>query len=169
MILFSIILIVLAFGTGAILGAPYLPILRRDSELLLSLANLKAGQRLIDLGSGDGRLLKAAAKQGVICIGYEINPILYVISRIVTWPEHRLVTIHLANFWYVRLPETDMIYVFMLDKYMVRLAMKLKAECRPSTELISYIFKIPNIEPTRSTYNTYVYRVAELEVLSIKS
>jgi 16S rRNA A1518/A1519 N6-dimethyltransferase RsmA/KsgA/DIM1 with predicted DNA glycosylase/AP lyase activity len=104
-----LLLIVLPFGIGAILGAPYLPILRRDSDRLLKLAGLKPGQTLIDLGSGDGRLLKAAAAQGIRCIGYEINPYLVFISRLVCWRYRHLVTIHTADFWHTPLPPADAI------------------------------------------------------------
>jgi len=43
--------------------------------------NLKSGQTLIELGSGDGRVLKEAAAKGVRAIGYEINPVLVIYSK----------------------------------------------------------------------------------------
>ncbi len=161
--------VVLTFGAGAILGAPYLPILRRDSERMLDISGLKSGERLIDLGSGDGRLLKTAARRGIRGIGYEINPILYAVSLIVTWPERKLVTIHLANYWQIPLPPAEVIYVFLLDRHMMRLAAKLKSECDPDTQLVSYIFKVPEAEPIRSNSNAFVYRVGDLEELPVKS
>jgi len=54
--------IILPFAVAAITGAPWLPTLRRDAEAALNLANLKPGQTIIDLGSGDGRLLATAAR-----------------------------------------------------------------------------------------------------------
>jgi hypothetical protein len=150
-------LVAAAFGLGAILGAPYLPILKRDSRPLIELADLKPGQTLIDLGSGDGRLLRAAAAQGIRCIGYEINPLLVFASRLMCWRYRRLVSIHLADFWHVHLPPADAIYVFLIDRYMARLDRKLTAELTRSTRVISFVFQIPGRPAARHNSNTYVY------------
>ncbi len=150
-------LIVLPFGLGAIFGAPYLPILRRDSHKLLDIADIKPGQVLIDLGSGDGRLLRAAAARGATCIGYEINPYLVLVSRLVCWRYRHRVTIHTANLWNTRLAPADVIYVFMIDKHMARLEKKFTEEIQRPTKVISYIFELPTKQPTQKTRNTYVY------------
>jgi hypothetical protein len=152
-----LLLIVLPFGVGAILGAPYLPILRRDSDRLLKLTGLKPGQTLIDLGSGDGRLLRAAAAQGIRCIGYEINPYLVLISRLVCWRYRKLVTIHTADFWHIKLPPADAIYIFALDRYMARLDRKFTDEITQPTKVVSYIFEIPGRKSLTATNNTHVY------------
>lgn len=67
-------------------GAPYLPTfsgklnimftqLRQDSHIAKKLAN-KRPIRFVDLGSGDGRVVFRAAREGMFdkSIGYEINP-----------------------------------------------------------------------------------------------
>ena len=153
-----LLLIVLPYGLGAILGAPYLPILRRDSQRLLKLAELKPGQTLIDLGSGDGRLLREAAAQGIRCIGYEINPYLVIISRIICWRYRHLVTIHTADFWQIKLPPADAIYIFAMDKYMARLNQKFETEITRPTKVISYIFEMPGRPAIAATSNTHVYQ-----------
>lgn len=157
MLLLILLVVVGAFALGALLGAPYLPIMRRETQGLLALAELKPGQTLIDLGSGDGRLLRAAAAQDIRCIGYEINPFLVLISRIVCWRYRRLITIHLANFWHVKLPPADIIYVFLIDRYMARLDRKLTAELTQPTRVISFVFAIPGRTPARHNANTYIY------------
>jgi hypothetical protein len=157
MLIWILLLIVLPFGIGAILGAPYVPILHRDSEQILKLTGLKPGQTLIDLGSGDGRLLRAAAAQGIRCIGYEINPYLVWVSRLVCWRYRRLVTIHTADIWHIKLPPADAIYIFILDRYMARLGEKFSAEITQPTKVISYIFELPNRKRVLKTHNAYVY------------
>ncbi len=157
MLLILLLTLSACFGIAVVWGAPYLPILRRDSQKILALADLKPGQTIIDLGSGDGRLLRAAAKSGARGIGYEINPLMVLISRIVCWRYRRLVTIHLANMWQIQLPPSDVIYVFLLDKWMAKLDAKISREITKPTLLISYIFEIPARQPIKHTPNTFIY------------
>ncbi len=157
MLIFVLLLLVIPFGLGAILGAPYVPILHRDSERILKLSGLKPGQTLVDLGSGDGRLMRAAAAQGIRCIGYEINPYLVWISRLVCWRYRKLVTVHTADLWSIKLPPADVIYIFILERYMERLEQKFTTELTHPTTVISYIFRLPSKTPIHQTHNTYTY------------
>jgi hypothetical protein len=152
-----LMIIAVLIGLGAAFGAPYLPILSRDREPLLDLAGVSTGSSIIDLGSGDGRLLLAAARRGAIVVGYEINPFLWLISLILTWRYRHQTTIHLANFWNVTLPEVDVIYVFLLRRYMDRLNSKLEREIVRPTKLVSFVFEIPNRKPIEQSQNVFVY------------
>jgi hypothetical protein len=155
--LFIVLAFVLPFGLAVWVGAPYVPILRRDYEPVLDLAGLKPGQAIIDLGSGDGRFLRAAAARGYQAVGYEINPFLVVISYLVTWRYRRLVTIHLADFWHRQLPPSDAIYVFLIDRLMPKLDTKLSRELTQPTPVISFVFKIRGRTPATQTRNAYRY------------
>ncbi len=156
-LLFIPIVLFAGFGVGAILGAPYLPILSRDVASLLDLAELEPGQQLVDLGSGDGALLIAAAQRGIRAIGYEINPVLYGVSWLRCWRYRKLVRVYLRNYWLIPLPSTDAVYVFLIDHYMAKLDRKLTKEVLRPTKVVSYVFTIPGRRPVRSTKNSYVY------------
>jgi hypothetical protein len=160
-LLFSILVVALAFAIAGLLGAPYVPILRRDSQALLKLANLQPGQTLVDLGSGDGRLLRAAAAQGIRGIGYEINPFMVLTSRLVCWRYRRLITIHWANLWHTKLPPADVIYVFLMPRFMTRLNDKLTTELTQPTRVISFAFEMPGRTPTQRNTNTFVYEYGQ--------
>jgi len=149
--------IVLAFGLGAWRGAPYVPILRRPAQDLLELADLKPGQTLVDLGSGDGRLLKLAAEQGIRGIGYEINPWLWMVSIVNTRPYRHLVQIHLADYWQVKLPPADAVAVFLIQRFMGRLETKLEAELERPTTVVSYVYALPHKKPAKTTKNAFRY------------
>lgn len=157
--LLILLLVILGFGLGAWRGAPYLPILRRPAEDLLDLADLQAGQTIIDLGSGDGRLLKLAARRGLRGIGYEINPWLYLISRVSLWRYRDRVTLHLADYWQVKLPPADGVAVFLIGRYMARLEAKLQTELTRPTVVVSYVFALPNLRPEVTTKNSFRYRL----------
>ena len=158
MAMFVILSVVAAmFGLGAWLGAPYLPILRRDYEPLLELVHLTPGQTILDLGCGDGRLLRAAAKRGVKGIGYEINPLLFAIAVIVTWRFRHMISIKLGDYWRVRLPPADAIYVFLITRYMAKLDAKLQCDITVPTTVVSFVFEMPNRPHIAKNRNAFVY------------
>ena len=156
-IILVLLAIAIAFAIGGLLGAPYVPIRRRDSRQLLELAGLKRGQTLVDLGSGDGQLLRLAASRGIRGIGYEINPIMVLVSRLVCWRYRRLVKIHLANLWQTKLPPADAVYVFLMPRFMERLDRKLEAEIQRPTRVISYVFEIPGRRPVERGAGSLIY------------
>ena len=51
---------------------------------------LPGARSLLELGCGDGKILKLAAATGVYAVGIELNPILVLIARLRTW-RRRLV------------------------------------------------------------------------------
>lgn len=164
MVLLLILIIVAgAFAVAGLAGAPYVPILRHDAATLLELTALKSGQTLIDLGSGDGRLLRAAAAQGIRCVGYEINPFMVLISRIVCWRYRHLITIRLANIWQTDLPAADAIYVFLMPKFMHQLDQYLARQIHRPTRVVSYAFKIPGRTAISKNRNTFVYQYGALD------
>lgn len=150
--------VVLLFGFVVFFGAPYVPTLRPQVKAALKLADMSPGQHLLELGSGDGVVLLAAARQGVRVTGYEINPILVIISRIRTWRYRKLVTVVWGNFWRGTLPEADGIFVFLLPKYMRRLDNKITQEYSgKKVKLVSFAFEIPDREPTQVQNGVYLY------------
>lgn len=67
--------ILLLFLATALTGAPYVPTQRKElDEAFDVLRPLRAKDTVLDIGSGDGVVLAAAAHRGARAIGYEINP-----------------------------------------------------------------------------------------------
>jgi hypothetical protein len=144
------VLVALIFGV-VFEGAPYVPTKRKDIEEALKLAKLKPGELIIDLGSGDGRLLSAAAEKGYRAIGFELSPILVLISRMTLYKHRDLVKVRNRNFWYTKLPkDTQVVFVFLAGPFMKRLSRHMQREAnrlgRPIT-LISYGFELPGHKP----------------------
>lgn len=61
--------------------APFVAMDERDVKAALALAKVGRGDRLIDLGSGDGRIVIAAAKHGAEALGIELDPSLVIKAR----------------------------------------------------------------------------------------
>jgi SAM-dependent methyltransferase len=158
MILTALCLILICFGGVLLYGAPYVPTLSKQQIIALQMLDLKPGQTLLELGCGDARMLKLAAKQGVKGVGYELNPIVYAVAKINTWRYRSLVTIKLGNFWAVNWPQSDGIYVFLLDRFMKKLNNKVIQQYNNKhVKLVSYSFNIPNKKPTKIQDGLYLY------------
>ncbi len=149
--------IILVFSFVIAFGAPYLPTLRARTEEALDLLDLKPGQTMLELGSGDGRILRTAAKRGIRGIGYELNPLLAWYSQLVCFKYRKLITIKCRNYWQVRLPKCDGIYVFLLNPYMAKLDEKIKTQAKGPVKLVSFAFKIPGRKPSREKNGLMLY------------
>ena len=141
-------------------GAPYVPTHRPSVEYALDMLDAPKGSRLVDLGSGDGVFLKAAAERGYHVTGYELNPILCLISYLRCWRYRDRVTVRWRDFWLTRLPkDTDAVFVFLAGPYLHRLHKKLKAEQTKPLMLISYGYLIPGAgKPAKSAHALHLYK-----------
>jgi len=144
--------IIIVFGAVVIVGPPYVPTLTKQMETALKLLDLKPGQTLLELGSGDGRVMKAAAKQGLNVVGIELNPFLVIISRIRCWKYRKQVTIIWDDLWKAKWQQADGIFTFMLQRQMGRLDARITVWHEKPVRLASFAFHIPDKVP-RSKYN----------------
>lgn len=150
--------LVLLFGFVLLYGAPYLPTQAKQTQIALDLLDLKKGQTLYELGCGDGRVLKQAAKRGIKSVGYELNPILVVVAWIYTIRYRKLVKIVWGNFWRADLGQADGIFVFLIERFMPKLDEKIKKDAKKGTKLASYAFKIPGKKPAKYKGGLFLYQ-----------
>jgi hypothetical protein len=151
-------LVVLLFGFVLLYGAPYVPTLHPQRQSALELLDLRSGQLLLELGSGDGSILLAAAKRGIHSVGYELNPILALISRLRTWRYRKSVTIIWGNFWQADISRADGIYAFLLERYMPKLQNYLhETEHKKHLKVASFAFQMPDMKPRKNIKGMYLY------------
>lgn len=169
-VIIAISAVVFLFGFVVLFGAPYVPTFSKQAHVALDLLALQPGQTFIELGSGDGAVLKVAAQRGIRCIGYELNPLLVIMSKLRCWRYRQLVTIHCQNFWRITFPPCDGIYTFLLDRYMEKLDKKITQEITNPVKFVSYAFKIPGraIEKQKEGMFLYTYHL-DIEHKSKKS
>jgi SAM-dependent methyltransferase len=152
------IVLILAYGFVLLFGAPYFPSLKPHLKAALDLLDLKPGQTVYDLGCGDGRFLKAAARQGIKAVGYELNPFVFAYAWLTTRRQRKLIKVRWGNFWRADISKADAIFVFLLDKYMPQLDKKLKAEAKKDLKLASHTFKIPGKKLAAQNYGVFLYK-----------
>ena len=56
---------------SVIKGAPYIPSDQSTIKRMIKFAKVKKGEKAVDLGAGDGRVIVELAKAGAIAYGYE--------------------------------------------------------------------------------------------------
>lgn len=156
-IVFLFLLILLCFSLVLFFGAPYLPTMNPQVATALKLADLKPGQTLLELGSGDGRVLIAAARSGLNAIGYELNPIMFLISWLRTRRYRSQVKLKFANFWHASWPPCDAIYVFLLPRLMDKLEAKIHSEGMKDAIVISFAFRFTKLKPIKEDHGVLLY------------
>jgi hypothetical protein len=152
-------IVLLLAAIAAISGAPWVPAFRRDLDKVLDDARLQPGQLCIELGAGDGRLLHAAAKRGAFVVGYEINPLLFVICWLRLFSYRKHARIYLRSLWRADLTEADVVLTFLVPRTMPKLYKKAVDEMKTDALLVSYIFAVPGVKPLVKRHHWFVYRI----------
>jgi tRNA1(Val) A37 N6-methylase TrmN6 len=134
----------------AFTGAPYVPTTPAIVQTMCELAELKPGQRVIDLGCGDGVILiKAAKRYGAEGIGVELSPMVALLAKIRTrlagMQDH--VKIVRGNMFDVELPEVDVVMMYLLPKATNKITNRLKARY-PHMTVISHGFELKDTKQT---------------------
>lgn len=116
-LIFIIALIVVLFGSIVIIGAPYVPTHQKElSTAFDTLYRLGKKDGVVDIGSGDGRVLRAASARGARAVGYELNPVLWLVSRMLSARDDR-VRVELRDAWTARFPDdTTVVYAFAVQR-----------------------------------------------------
>jgi len=155
--IFLILLVLVVLGSFAyagILAAPWVPMRSQDIKSFLKLARIQSGQTVYDLGSGDGRLIIAAAKTGAISTGFEISILPFIISliRVIFLPANlkSRVRIKFKNFFKADLSDADLVYVFLSQEKHNQLREKFEKELSSGAKVITYIWPIEGWMPSDS-------------------
>ncbi|XP_068435214.1 adenine nucleotide translocase lysine N-methyltransferase isoform X2 [Clinocottus analis] len=107
---------------------------------------------LVDLGSGDGRIVLEAHRQGFTpAVGYELNPWLVRMARFHAWRagHHDEVSYRREDLWKVDLTECKNITVFLAPSVLSLLQQKLETELPDDALVVAGRFPFPNWTPCR--------------------
>ncbi len=150
-----------AIGINLKTKVPWVKTPANNLEIILDEIKLPSNSLVYDLGCGDGRFLFAAKKRGLRTVGYELS--LYPCLRgwLRSYFSGTKVIIKNSNYFNSDLSEADTVYLFLVGAVMAKTGEKLKRELKPGTLVISYGFKIPGWEITKTLpthpSQTYVY------------
>lgn len=127
---------------------PWVPTPDKLVNKMLEIANVSEDDFLVDLGSGDGRFVIAAAKLGARALGIEFNPDLVELSK--KNAEAAGVTDRTefveADFFEYDFSEATVITMFLLTSINLDLRPRL-LELKPGTRILSNTFSMGAWEP----------------------
>jgi SAM-dependent methyltransferase len=125
------------------LDVPYVPTNQPTVEAMLRVANVGPDDFVIDLGSGDGRILITAARlRGARGFGVDIDP-----QRVKEGTENAKaagvadrVQFFQRNLFDTRIAEATVVTMYLLPRVNIELRPRLLAELRPGTRVVSHDF-----------------------------
>lgn len=139
-------------------GAPFVPMEPEVVNRVMELAEVKKDDVFYDLGSGDGRLVIAAALRGAKSFGVEIDQLRVLYSRIWLWLLRlKNAEIIQKNFFEVDLSKATVICLYLLPETNEKLREKLEKELKKETRVISVGFDVAGWEPVRIDPRGTVY------------
>lgn len=157
-----------ATRASSFLSAPFVGTEPKVVTRMLDIANIKQGQVLYDLGSGDGRIVVSAALRGADATGIEMDPLKVLYSRffIKVMRLSKTAKIVRSNFFNVNLKKADVVTLFLLQDTNQKLKPKLEKELKQGASVVSYCFTIEGWKPEKTYLNTdsvfgpiYLYKI----------
>jgi hypothetical protein len=159
LLIVALLVVVWVFLPGAV-GAPWIPTSRGVVRRMLVMADIKADEVLYDLGSGDGRIVIAAAREfGATSVGVEIDPIRCLFSsiRIRILGLGGRAKIEWKSFYNVDLGKADVVTLYLVQGTNDKLRPKLERELRPTCRVVSHVFKFSGWKLLRADEKAAVY------------
>ncbi len=133
-------------------GAPWHPTSIKQTKAMLEFCEAKPGEKLYDLGSGDGRILMVAAKHyGLKGVGLEIDPIKVGISRLLLrWMGLKgQVQIFRKNVFHFDYSDADILFIYLSHQALDRLFPAILDQLKPETRIICFRFCPRGMTPTK--------------------
>ncbi len=153
--------VLILFLAYLIQGAPYVASKDQDAEKILEIARKYKPKRVLDMGSGNGKLVILLARHGYQADGIELNPMLVWQSRrtIKKLGLHDKARIRWGNFWRYDTSGYDVVILYAIQHIMPKLERKLRGELPVDAYIVSNYFTFPQIKPIKQTGRLRVYKM----------
>ena len=161
-LILCIILIIVGISivwTSAI-GAPWVPTPGDKVRKMLELAKVDQNDTVIDMGSGDGRIIIIATEEfGADAIGIEADPLRVLWSRIRIRRQglNNKASIIWGNFYNQDLSDATVITIYQFEPVNNKLKPKFTSELKPGTRIVSYSFPFKDWTPTETAEDQKIY------------
>jgi len=145
-----VFLMLLTVIVNLFIRVPFVPSKKRVINRVLDLARLKDGDKVYDLGCGDGRFLIEAGKRArITATGFEAAPIPFLLAYLLKWINRSKIRISAHNFFKENLKDADVIFCYLGPETMAELAGKFRRECHKGARIFSNTFHIEGMTPVK--------------------
>jgi ribosomal protein L11 methylase PrmA len=161
-IIIFVMFVVFVVGMAYLIqGPPYVPSNDENARKIVAMVKGCKPRRVLDMGSGDGKLVIMLAKQGYTVDGVELNPYL-------VWRSQRAIkkagladtaSVKWGNFWKFDVSGYDVIALYAIKHIMPRLEKKLMTELRSGSHIVSNSFVFPNLKPSKRAGPVRSYKI----------
>jgi SAM-dependent methyltransferase len=154
-----------AFAAALDVPTPYIPSTQQNVDEMLRLADVRPGDVVYDLGSGDGRVVITAARVwGARGVGIEIDPELVAQSAAQARRDGvaERVSFRAADVFAADIGEATVVTMYLLTSLVEKLQPKLLAELKPGTRIVAHDYGFAGWKPDRHvnvSKNFYLYVV----------
>ena len=130
---------------------PFVPSPLIVVDKMIELAGVKKGDVVYDLGSGDGRIVIAAAKKGARAVGFEIDPDLVGESRanIQKAGVQEMAEIRNQDILTVDLSGATVVTMYLLPDVNLKLRPNLLSQLKPGSRVVSHSFDMGDWKPDK--------------------
>lgn len=133
-------------------GSPYVPI--NNDRLKEITSFIKPGDRVAELGAGDGRVMIEVIKRGAEYVeGWELDAGVFALAKRnigQAIKQHRLdakkLKLNFGDFWQAKLSNFNVVYVYQMTKYMKPMKDKVISQLKKGTLVISPDYEIPGMK-----------------------
>jgi SAM-dependent methyltransferase len=136
---------------GGKYDVPYVPTPPSVVARMLDLADVRRGDFVIDLGSGDGRIAIAAVTRGARALGVDIDPVRIreANANAAKTGVTELVSFREQDLFDTPIADATVLTMYLLDSVNLRLRPRILAELRPGTRVVSHAFNMREWRPDR--------------------
>jgi protein-L-isoaspartate O-methyltransferase len=133
--------------------APYYPTPETIVDRMLETGQLKAGEKMFDLGSGDGRIvIMAARKYHADATGIELDTDLYIASenKIKQLGLQKTARIVHGDIMRQNYSSANLLTIYLLPDSNLKLQPILEAQLKPGTRVVAHDFGIGDWTPIKT-------------------
>lgn len=128
-------------------SAPYVPSLLPAIKKSFDYIQLNEDDAVVDLGAGDGKVVREAAQRGAQARGIELSPIMWLVARFRTL-GHARTKIIFGNFYTASLADATVVFAFSMPANMPRIQRFLSTQVVPRGKyFLTYAFPFKDILP----------------------
>lgn len=135
------------------LDVPFVPTPPEVVDRMLDMAAVRPDDFVIDLGSGDGRIVIAAARRGARALGIDIDPerVLEAQGNAIRARVQDKVRFQCQDLFATRIGDATVVTMYLLTKVNLDLRPRILEELKPGTRVVSHSFDMGGWKPDNHT------------------